>query len=106
MRLDGWTLDGGEKMSLARMMERRFSDRSGYGDLRHDLDFLVGEILQFAGRETPCPATPHLLFFTCLPNHPAMSVATFETSVSWREANVLAHASSSTPNGVCANVCK
>jgi len=32
MRLDGWTLDmdGGEKMSLARTMERRFSDRSGF----------------------------------------------------------------------------
>ena len=99
-------------MSLARTMERRFSDRSGYGfsafdyhsgtwrSLRHDLDFLVGEILQFAGRETPCPATPHLLFFTCLPNHPAMSVATFETSVSCREENVLVHASSLTPNGV------
>ena len=102
-----------ERLS-ARTMERRFPMRSGFsafdylsqdfasrGDLLapgapHDLWIfrVVGAvtalttILQFAARY------PTSLFFTRLPNHPTMSVATFETSVSCREANVLAHASS------------
>ena len=90
-------------------MERRFSDWSGFlafdyhktgtprgGTWRSFLDFLVGA-------DPPVSLLrdiPHLLFFTCLPNHPTMSVATFETSVSCREENVLVHASSLTPNGV------